>query len=161
MKKRIFPILFLLLTGCGWERFNYGFDSLEPNDQSSQATSLEGTVNATINPKDWTDFYKFDAVAGEKIRFTMLEKKNSNTIGQVELLSLNQGKNTSQSIWSSFVSGPTVVVELTKGETYFLRVSGNADSWEGVITGINDQFTQLEYSLSLERNPTDPVKIKF
>jgi hypothetical protein len=161
MKKRFFLIFVLFLTGCGWSRFSYGLDALEPNDQSAQATPLEGSVNATINPKDWTDYYKFDAAAGEKIRFTMLDQKNNNTIGQIELLNLNQGNNTSQSIWSSFVSGPNVVVELTKGETYFLRVSGNADSWEGVITGINDQFTQLEYSLSLERNPTQAATIKF
>jgi hypothetical protein len=161
MKKRIFPILLLALTGCGWERFNYGFDSLEPNDENGQAKLLEGSISATINPKDWTDYYKFDAAAGEKTRFTMLEKKNSNTIGQVELLSLNQGNNTSQSIWSSFVSGPSVVVELSKGKTYFLRVSGNAASWEGIIAGVNDEFTQLEYSLSLERNPTQSATIKF
>jgi hypothetical protein len=161
MKKRVFPILFVVLTGCGWERFYYGLDSLEPNDQSSQATPLEGSVSATINPKDWTDYYKFDAVAGEKISFTMLEKKNSNTISQIELLNLSQGKNTSQSIWSSFISGPSVVVELSKGQTYFLRVTGNADSWEGIIAGVNDEFTQLEYSLRLEHNPTLPAKIKF
>jgi hypothetical protein len=162
MRKRFFLFLVLFMTGCGWERFYYPMDSLEPNDDSINATTLlpGNTLKASIHPKDWADFCKFDVVAGEKIRFVFDETSNKNVSTRVELLdSMNANEFTFGRELTQH--SDTVVVEFTRSQTYFLRVSGGAASWEGIIVGFNDEFTQLEYSLRLERNPTQSARIKF
>jgi hypothetical protein len=160
MKTWFFAVL-VLLMGCGWERFYYPMDALEPNDTVSQSKTLLGeTFKASIHPKDLTDYYRFEAVAGEKIRFVFDEVSNKNMLVRVELLDSIKA-NESSFGRELTQSSDNVVVEFTRSQTFFLRISGSAASWEGIITGINDEFTQLEYSLSLERNPTQAVRIKF
>jgi hypothetical protein len=161
MKQRLFAIL-ILLMGCGWQRFYYPMDMLEPNDSISQSIALSGeTLKASIHPNDWTDFYKFDVIAGEKVRFVYDEASNKNVQVRVELLDSVKSNEFTQGRELTQNGSDKIVVEFTRSQTYYLRVTGGAASWEGIIVGFNDEFTQLEYSLRLERNPAQTATIRF
>jgi hypothetical protein len=136
-------------------------DSFAPNGTIETAAPIVPELDATLNESVKSDFFKFDAKALERVRFTLTKKAGDLLSIQLEVVDL-KGLSLADSgfFFPVYIDGPdrtNVVLEaaVPQDGQYVLKINGQ-------YYGPPDSFCsygQIAYHLSMARtgNLVDPV----